>query len=63
MMYILEAKELLDIIEAALANFAHSECPECGKGIGLEHYIDRADIEKWLKAMVKEEYSCPLKDM
>lgn len=41
--------ELVDIIDEALAELAHRECPYCQAYIGLDKYIDRTDIDKWLK--------------
>ena len=40
--------ELIELIEDALAEFAHSECPYCQANISLDKYVDRNDIEKWL---------------
>jgi len=45
----METSELTDIIENALADLAHSECPYCQAYIGMDNYIDRKDIEKWVK--------------
>ena len=42
----IEAKKL---VQDALKEFAHSECPYCQVDINLDKYIDDDDIEKWLK--------------
>jgi len=40
----------VDLIEGALAEFGHYECPHCQTYIGLDRYVSREDIEGWLKA-------------
>ena len=45
--------ELIDLIEDALAWFGYSECPYCQ--VNMDEYIDRNDIEKWLKERIDKE--------
>ena len=51
--YLNEQRELVDLIEDALSGLAHSECPNCQTYIGLDRYIDRSDIENWLRERKK----------
>ena len=40
---------LIELIQEALIEFAQSRCPYCQAYIGPDDYIDRKDIERWLR--------------
>jgi len=38
-----------DLITDALRELGHRICPHCERGIGIEDYLTKEDIENWLK--------------
>jgi hypothetical protein len=55
---------LVSLIEDALAEFGHYECPHCQRYIGLDRYVDKGDIKRWLKRQnynvaVVDRKACP----
>ena len=40
---------IVDLIMDALLQLGHRICPHCERGIGMEDYLIKEDIEKWLK--------------
>lgn len=48
-----EEERAVDLIEKALSELAHSECPYCQAYIGLDRYLDRSDIRHWLENNVE----------
>ena len=42
-------EDIVDLIMEALLQLGHHICPHCERGIGMEDYLTKEDIEKWLK--------------
>ena len=44
-----DVKSKTDLIEQALQELAHQNCPYCERFIGMSQHITREEIEEWVE--------------